>query len=196
VSRVERDERTRLSDRHVRIQRLRGTLSRLDGEAASVEAAIRRLEYEVERRILRAPIAGRIAEAADLRIGAVVEEGDRLAAIVPDGPLRVVAQFAPAAVIGRVRPGQSGLLRLLGFPWTEYGSLPATVTGVSDEVRDGLVRVELSVAARPTLSLTHGLPGNVEIEVEHVRPARLVLRTLGGFLTRPVVTDSAPRAGG
>ena len=75
-------------------------------------------------------------------------------------------------------------------------SLAAIVTGVSDEVRDGLIRVELSVAGRPMLPLTHGLPGNVEIEVEHVRPARLVLRTLGGFLTRPVVTDSAPRAGG
>jgi hypothetical protein len=37
-----------------------------------------------------------------------------------------------------------------------------------------------------SLPLTHALPGNVEIEVERVRPSSLVLRTLGGWLTRPV----------
>jgi multidrug resistance efflux pump len=196
LARIEQDEKTRVSDRFVRIQRLRGTLSRLDGEASTAAATIRRLEYEVERRVLRAPITGRIAEAADLRIGAVVDEGDRLAAIVPDGPLRVVAQFPPAAALGRVRPEQSARIRLLGFPWTEYGSLRAKVTSVSDEVRDGLVRVELSVSALPSsMPLSHGLPGNVEIEVERVRPAWLVLRTLGGFLTRPVENVSTQTVG-
>ena len=195
VARIETDRQTRESDRLVRIQRLRGTLSRLEGEASTAAASIRRLEHEVERRVLRAPVDGRIAEAADLRVGAVLEEGDRLAAVVPDGPLRVVAQFAPAAAIGRLHPGQPGRVRLLGFPWAEYGSLEATVTGVSHEVRDGLVRVEMAVGAMPpALPVSHALPGSVEVEVERVRPAWLVLRTLGGFLTRPV-ERAAPPAG-
>ncbi len=139
--------------------------------------------------MLRAPIDGRIAEAADLRIGAVVDEADRLAAIVPDSPLRVVAQFAPAAAIGRVRVGQPARVRILGFPWAEYGSIQARVTAVSDELRDGLVRVELGVAALPpNLPLSHALPGSVEIEVERVRPAWLVLRSLGGLMTRPIAS--------
>ena len=61
------------------------------------------------------------------------------------------------------------------------------MTGVADEVRDGLVRVELSVNAFPSaLPVSHAVPGTVEIEVERVRPAWLVLRTLGGTLTEPV----------
>jgi membrane fusion protein (multidrug efflux system) len=101
--------------------------------------------------------------------------------------LRVVAQFTPAAAIGRVRAGQTGRVRLLGFPWTEYGSLRASVSRVANEVRDGLVRVELAVDALPaSLPLSHALPGNVEVEVERVRPSSLVFRTLGGWLTRPV----------
>ena len=91
------------------------------------------------------------------------------------------------AAIGRVRTGQPGRVRLLGFPWTEYGTLHATVSQVANEVRDGLVRVELAVdRLPPSLPLSHALPGDVEVEVERVRPASLVLRTLGGWLTRPV----------
>lgn len=196
LSRVEHDERTRESDRLVRIQRLRGTRTRLEGEASTAAATIKRLEYEIERRTFRAPVVGGIAEAADLRAGAVVDEGDRLAVIVPDGPLRVVAQFTPAAAIGRVREGQSGRVRLLGFPWTEYGSLHARVSRVANEIRDGLVRVELAVdSLPPSLPLSHALPGNVEVEVERIRPSSLVFRTLGGWLTRPAAPRAAAAAG-
>jgi membrane fusion protein (multidrug efflux system) len=192
VTRVETDLTTRESDRRVRIERLRGTLSTLEGDRATAEAAAERFAYEVERRILRAPIDGRIAEAADLRAGAVVDEGHRLAAIVPDSPLRVVAQFAPASAIGRVRVGQPARVRILGFPWAEYGSIRAQVTAVADELRDGLVRVELGVGELPPgLPVSHALPGSVEIEVERVRPAWLVFRSLGGLLTRPV--EATPR---
>jgi multidrug resistance efflux pump len=191
LARVDHDEKTRHSDRRVRIERLRGTRTRLEGEAGTAAATVKRLEYEIERRMLRAPVDGRVAEAAELRAGAFIDEGDRLAAIVPEGPLRVVAQFTPAAALGRVRAGQTGRVRLLGFPWTEYGSLRASVSRVSNEVRNGLVRVELAVDSLPaSLPLSHALPGNVEIEVERVRPFLLVLRILGGWLTRPI--DSAP----
>jgi membrane fusion protein (multidrug efflux system) len=187
LARIDQEQKTRESDRQVRIQRLRGTLSRLEGEGSTAAAAVKRFEYEVERRVLRAPVTGRIAEAMDLRTGAAVREGERLAAIVPDGPLRVVAQFAPAAAFGRVFAGQPGTVRLAGFPWAEYGSLRARVARVANETRDGFVRVELDVTALPAaLPISHALPGTVEIEVERVRPAWLVLRMLGGALTRPV----------
>lgn len=189
--RIDRDLRTRESDRRVRIQRLRGTQLRLEGEAATASATVKRLEHEVERRVIRAPIDGRIGEAAeDLRVGAVVREGQRIAAIVPAGPLQVVAHFAPASALGRVRPGQRGRVRLHGFPWAEYGSLRASVSSVADEIRDGLVRVELTIDGVPaTLPSSHALPGTAEIEVERIRPFALVLRTLGGWMTQPVADN-------
>jgi multidrug resistance efflux pump len=197
LARIDQEQQTRESDRLVRIQRLRGTLSRLEGESATSVAAVKRFEYEVERRVLRAPVAGRIGEAVDLKAGAAVREGERLAAIVPDGPLRVVAQFAPAAAFGRVFTGQPGTVRLEGFPWAEHGSLRARVTRVANEMRDGLVRVELDVTGMPAaLPISHALPGTVEIEVERVRPAWLVLRMLGGAVTRPVEASPTPQGAG
>ena len=191
ISRMEQDEKTRRSDRLVRIERLRGTHTRLEGEQTTLSAGVKRLEYEVERRVFRAPVDGRIAEAADLRPGGMVREGDKVASIVPEGPLRIVAHFTPASALGRVQHGQPARVRLEGFPWAEYGTVRATVSRVSHEVREGLVRVELTVDSLPSaIQIAHALPGSVEVEVERVRPATLVLRTLGGLLTRRV--NAAP----
>ena len=56
LARVEQDEKTRESERLVRVQRMRGTQARLEREAVTADAALRRFEYEVERRLFRAPI--------------------------------------------------------------------------------------------------------------------------------------------
>jgi membrane fusion protein (multidrug efflux system) len=117
----------------------------------------------------------------------VVQEGEKLGAIVPLGRLRAVAQFPPSAALGRIRLGQRARVRLDGFPWAQYGSIPATVSRVAGEVRDGQVRVELSIApaAASRVPLQHGLPGSVEVEVERLTPAALVLRTAGRLLAAP-----------
>jgi multidrug resistance efflux pump len=96
----------------------------------------------------------------------------------------IVAEFAPAAVLGRVRPGQPARLRLAGFPWAQYGSVEATVSRVASEVRDNLVRVELTPrgTTRPQLPMQHGLPGTVEVVVDRVAPALMLLRASGQML--------------
>jgi hypothetical protein len=106
--------------------------------------------------------------------------------IIP-GTLKIMTDFLPPAALGRIQPGQPARLRLEGFPWAQYGAVAATVASVASEVRDGWVRVELAVradAASP-IPLQHGLPGTVEVEVDHVSPATLVLRTAGSLLTGP-----------
>jgi membrane fusion protein (multidrug efflux system) len=101
--------------------------------------------------------------------------------VLPASPLQVVASFPPAIALGRIQPGQPARLRLEGFPWAQYGSLAATVTRVADETRNGMVRVEFQLVSQPqmTLSLQHGLPGTVEVEIERLSPAILVLQAVG-----------------
>jgi len=186
--RILRDLRTHESDRRAQLDNLESQIRKLEGDRTTVSASVERLNYEVERRVIRAPISGRVGEiAATLRAGAVVNEGDRICAILPPGHLRAVAEFAPPAAFGRIRPGQPARLRLEGFPWAEYGSIAATVSTVAGEIRDGRVRVELSIARNPNfpIPLQHGQPGSVEVEVERVSPAALTLRTAGQLITRP-----------
>jgi hypothetical protein len=94
-----------------RLQRLTREVTQITGQIATTRASIERLEYELERRDVRAP----------------------------------------------------------------------------NEVRDGQVRVELAVRsdAVPSSLLQHGLPGTIEIVVDHVSPAALILCTAGLPLTVP-----------
>jgi membrane fusion protein (multidrug efflux system) len=197
VRRLDSEQQTKARDRTARLERLKREVAQLDGDRHTAIATLERLEHELDQRRIRAPVAGRLAEAADLHRGAVVREGDRLAAILPPGALKVVAHFLPPGALGRLQPGQPARLRLTGFPWTQYGSVAAMVASVADEARDGRIRVELSLtpdAASP-IPLQHGLPGSVEVEVARVSPATLVLhavgKRLGGLPGAPTAGDRA-----
>ena len=184
VSRLERDLQMRVNDRQTRLQRLRLYVAQIEGQISVSRATRERLEYEIERRYIRAPVAGRLGEVATLQVGTWVREGARLGAVVPPGTLKVMADFLPSAAIGRIQTGQPARLRLEAFPWTQYGAVSATVASVASEVRDGRVRVELTVRPNPAslIPLQHGLPGTVEVEADRVSPAILVLRTAGQLL--------------
>jgi multidrug resistance efflux pump len=187
VVRLEGEQRTRTNERQAHIEQLTGELNKLRGDRATAGVTIERLQDEVDRRWIRAPIDGKLGEVAPLRIGAVVHEGEKLAAVIPEGKLRVVANFDPPAALGRIRPGQHARLRLEGFPWAQYGSVSATITNVASEIRDGSIRVEMALDSNSDsrIPLQHGLPGSVEVEIETLSPANLVLRTAGSLLAGP-----------
>jgi len=191
-------ERTAVSDRRENLVKLEGDLERMNGERRSVTAAVERLEHDLDLRTIRAPISGRVGQIASVHAGAIVEPGTVLGMIVPEGEIKVVADFAPASALGRIRPAQSARVRLTGFPSTQYGSLRASVAEVSDEPRDGRIRIELRVrsAGRLNLPLEHGMPASVEVDVEHVTPAVLVLRTIGRVVDRPTTDAPVTRAAG
>lgn len=198
VDRLERQQLTQESERQAHILELRTKLVQIEGEKGTAAAEIERLEGEVVRRSIRAPVDGRLGEVASVRVGSVVREGEKLAAIVPMGRLRIVANFLPPNALGRIRPGQHARMRLEGFPWAQYGSISATVTNLANEVRDGRIRVELMVVADAgsRIPLQHGLPGTLEVKVEDISPASLVLRNAGQLLASPRVTFTSLPAGG
>jgi multidrug resistance efflux pump len=187
VVRLEGEQHARTNERKAHIEQLMGELNKLRGDKATAGVTIQGLEEEVGRRWIRAPIDGRLGEVAPLRVGTVVHEGEKLAAVIPTGKLRVVANFDPPVALGRVRPGQHARLRLEGFPWAEYGSVGATVTNVASEIRDGTIRVEMALDSHSDsrIPLQHGLPGSVEVDIETLSPASLVLRQAGSWLAGP-----------
>jgi membrane fusion protein (multidrug efflux system) len=200
VNRLDGDQQTHARDRLARLERLKREVVQLEGEWATATATRERLEHEIEQRRIRAPVTGRLGEVATLQPGTVVQAGDTLGMILPPSTLQVVASFPPAAALGRLRPDQPARLRLTGFPWTQYGSLAATVTRVAHEARDGQIRVELRLLsdAPSVIPLQHGLPGTIEVEVERVTPVTLVVRAVGkrlSILRHPVAATARGEAG-
>jgi multidrug resistance efflux pump len=196
VSRLEQDRLVQAIDRQAQLAKLEREAVDLEKEAEIEEAAIGRLEHDLELRRIRAPVSGRVGEVGAYPVGAVVRAAEKLAAIVPPGEPRAVAWF-PVTAVGRLQGGQAARLRLSGFPWTQYGTLPATVTEVGNEARDGRIRVECSLdaAAVSSIPMEHGLPGSAEVALERVTPAVLVLRAAGQFLgvQRPVEAGGSER---
>jgi multidrug resistance efflux pump len=192
---------TSLGDRLVRVARLARERAAMQGEFDAARAAIEGLRHEIALRTVRAPVDGTVAELVPITHGAYVAAGQRLATVVPPGALRLVAHFAPADAVGRVRPGQAATVRLDGFPWAQYGTVGAEVGHVANEPRDNAIRVELRVSRpNPRIPMGHGLTSGVEVEVERVAPAVLLLRSIGQMATQPVVAPapavpvaSAPR---
>ncbi len=197
LGRLAFEEKGAASGKRGDLDELARELALLAGEADGAAAAIRRLERDLELRSLRAPVAGRIGQIAPLRVGSVVAAGEPVALVVPQGEIKALAEFQPAAALGRIAPGQPARVVLQSFPAAQYGELPAIVGGLGSEPRDGRIRVELTLRPRPgsRLPLQHGLPGTVEVEVEKVSPAVLVLRTVGKVFERPVPAEPAAASG-
>jgi multidrug resistance efflux pump len=184
ISRLEPELKVREQDRETRKKQISSDIAELEAEISASKASLERLQYEIERHRIRAPISGRVGECAPLRPGAHVAEGQQLGVILPAGKMHVIAEFPPAAALGKLHPGQHAAVRLEGFPWAQYGTIPAEVSRVADEIRDGKIRVELALgtALHTPIPLQHGLPGSVEVEVERVSPAQLLLRSAGAMV--------------
>jgi multidrug resistance efflux pump len=108
-----------------------------------------------------------------------------LATLVPSGKLQVIAAFDPATALGRLAPGQSARMRLDGRDWATFGDLAGAVARVGAEPGEQALRVELQLAPSSGQRLMphHGMTGAVEVAVERVSPATLVLRAIGRALS-------------
>lgn len=186
------DAGSRVAARHADIQALQRRLAELEGMRAAALASVARLENEIEKHRVRAPVGGTVGDIASLEVGAYAAAGKVLGQIVPGGRLLITADFAPAAVLGRIHAGQRARLRLDGFPWAQYGAIDAHVRRVASEVRNARIRVELIPHAdrRTARLLQHGLPGAVEVAIETTTPALLVLRAAGQLFAEPVAAGA------
>jgi multidrug resistance efflux pump len=197
ITRLILDQKTTSVDRAIRAFRLEREEATLAGAVAISKTAIQELEFEIGRRTLRAVIDGVVADVNPAPPGTAVVSGQKLASVVPPGKHRIVASYSPADAIGRVRPGQTAVVRLDGFPWAQYGTHHAAVVRVASEPRDNTVRVELLVdRPNPKLPVTHGLTGRVEVEVEKVSPWTMLLRSLGALISTPTPPPPGPPAPG
>ena len=181
IARLGLSARTRSGESEAQIESLSRAALAVDSEMAATRDLIAQLRLEIENRAVRAPVDGVVADMLPLRPGAFVSLGQKLATIVPGGDLMIVAEFDPATALGRIKPGQLARLRLDGFSWAQYGSVDAKVLRVASEMRGQSLRVEFAAArnAARGMALRHGLTGTVEVNIETVSPAVLLLRTVG-----------------
>ena len=96
------------------------------------------------------------------------------------GPQKVTAVFPSDSALGISR-GQAVDYHPAGNIGAQIGPIPGSVTSVADDTTGDLTRVEIALRLEQTLPapLQEGLKGRVDVEMEQVSPAKLILRSAG-----------------
>lgn len=83
--------------------------------------------------MLKAPVAGRVQQLAVNTLGEVVQTGQQLMVLVPDGTALEIEALLLNKDKGFVREGQEARIKLEAFPFTKYGTLNGKVLTVSND---------------------------------------------------------------
>lgn len=110
-------------------QRLSEAERQADDLAQKLAKASARAGYTV----LASPIDGTVTALAVTTVGQVVGSGMELMRIVPDSEDLEIEAYLMNRDIGFVNPGQSAIVKLDSFPFTQYGSLDGQVIRVSTD---------------------------------------------------------------
>ncbi len=145
----------------------------------TLEAQLAEQQQAVGHKILRAPKAARVAEVMPLQQGQWISAGTTLATLVPEGELRVVAQFNPVDAQGYLHVGQTAKVQVDSFPWLQYGVLTARVLQVNEAERDGSIRVLLALTGKSHLAIRQGMTAKIIVNVAAATPWELLLQSLG-----------------
>ena len=162
--------RQQAADTEVAIQNLKHSYAtdQVERELRVHEAAVRLAEAETMALLglVNAPESGRL-ESVLVRSGQVVQAGQHLARIVPQGKPSSAVVFAPAKDASFLRAGTTATLEFPSLSTSEFGkarakvrrvatdvALPAEVNevlgGESETAASGLVRVELEIVPDET----------------------------------------------
>lgn len=86
------------------------------------------------KQVLYAPVNGEVKDLAINTVGGVVLEAQQLMLIVPEEEKLEVEAWLPNRDIGFVQEGASAQIKVHTFPFSKYGTIPATVTRMSNDV--------------------------------------------------------------
>ncbi len=169
------EEATRLAAgrARARLQEIQLREAMAAAELSRLEKDLERLEEEVSRCVLRAPIDGVVVEG-EPRVGDVVEIGAPLFRVAPGGELRFDAMI-PNSEIAGIKVGMTARVKLDAYPYQQFGALEGKIAYVArDATTDGdgvaatggfyEVRIELpSRQGIDVLPLELGMAGQAEI---------------------------------
>lgn len=112
------------------------TLSDIDDSERKVKSLTeewRKAEDSDARQVLYAPVAGQVKDLVVNTVGGVVLEAQQLMLIVPEEEQLEVQAWLPNQDIGFVREHDVAQIKVHTFPFTKYGTIPATIARISED---------------------------------------------------------------
>ena len=160
-------------------------IATLSVEIAQSKSQIASAQYELKQRVLKAPVKGTVFDLLIQKTGEVVQPGDAIAEIAPEGsPLVVIAEMATSES-GSLATGMPVKLKFDAYPFQDYGVVTGKLTSISPtskvtETEEGQVvsydiEIELDRNCIPTANQCIVLrPGNTATAEVIVRQRRVI----------------------
>lgn len=121
-------------------ERREAYLDKVNTELIEVDRSIGELTQDLAKAdmferssVLKSPVAGRVQQLEVNTLGEVVQTGQRLMVIVPDGAKLEIEAMLLNRDKGFVHEGQKARVKLEAFPFTRYGTLDGKVLTVSND---------------------------------------------------------------
>lgn len=158
-------------------------------EIAQSQKLIQSLRFQLQQRVVRAPTNGTIFQLSIQNAGAVLQPGQEIASISPQGAILVFRAQMPSSESGFLRVGMPVKLKFDAYPFEDYGVVLGQVRWVSPdskvvETAAGKAEVfELEIALEKTyiqtqnkqIVLTPGQTGTAEVIVRQRRLIDFIL---------------------
>jgi hemolysin D len=158
-------------------------------EIAQSQKLIQSLRFQLQQRVIRAPTNGTIFQLSIQNSGAVVQPGQEIASIAPQGAILIFRAQMPSSESGFLREGMPVKLKFDAYPFEDYGVVPGQVRWVSPdskvvETAQGKAEVfELEIALEnpciqtqnKRIILTPGQTGTAEVIVRQRRLIDFIL---------------------
>jgi multidrug resistance efflux pump len=134
-------------------------------EAGSLEAELERCLEDLNNRIIRAPLDGKIIQSSDIQTGSIVSVNQQVAEISPSGEL-VATCFVNPGDIGLINKDQTIRIQVDALNYNEWGLLNASIIDISDDlvVEEGSA-VYFRIRCKPEytfLSLKNGVKAELK----------------------------------
>ncbi len=168
------------------IEQLRLRQTEIRGKMTEVKAQIATAKAKKDQRYLYAPASGVITTLNVKHSGQVVQPGDAIAEISPQGKPLILSTLLPSQEAGFVKPGMATHIKLDAFPYQDFGLVSGKVLSVSPDSKtlengSQVYRVDIALD-RPTLQVRNqtiklktGQTGTAEIVTRRRRIMDLLL---------------------
>jgi HlyD family secretion protein len=119
-----------------KIQQLDVELTQLQSKISETQNLLVSAQAKLEYKYLRAPVKGTVLSLELKNTGEVLEPGQTVAEIAPDGVDLVVSATLPNQEAGFVEVGMPVQVKLDAYPYQDYGVIPGRVTNISADAQE------------------------------------------------------------
>jgi HlyD family secretion protein len=171
------------------LKELQSQIGDIKAEVAQTRKQIQSLQFQLQQRVLRAPTNGTIFQLSIDNAGTVLQPGQAITQIAPQGSPLVFRAQMPSSESGFLRVGQSVKLKFDAYPFQDYGVVQGHLRWISpdskvEETPQGKVETfELEIALEQTyipiqnkrVVLTPGQTATAEVIVRQRRLIDFIL---------------------